>query len=61
MQRAIAIALLSKGKTILTNPTYCNDSLFALEAVKNLGAEVTKDDHFVEITGGFKPISNHIC
>jgi 3-phosphoshikimate 1-carboxyvinyltransferase len=60
MQRAIAIALLSKGKTILTNPTYCNDSLFALEAIKNLGAEVTKDDDFVEITGGFKPISNHI-
>lgn len=46
MQRTIAIAALAKGKSKITNPSFCDDSLAAMEIVRALGANVdTKEDN----------------
>jgi len=40
MQRACALALLTKGTTIIHNPGHSNDDRAALEIIRRLGAEV---------------------
>ena len=56
MQRAVAIALLSKGQTILRNPSFCKDSLAGMEIARRLGATVeVRPDNTVLIDGGFAP------
>jgi len=52
-QRAIAAGFLAKGTTTILHPSYCNDSLAALEMVRNLGAEVVTDPEGITILGGF--------
>lgn len=42
MQRAVALAVLSKGKTVLHNPSYCDDAIVSLQTAKKLGAKVQK-------------------
>lgn len=56
MQRAIAIALLSNGKTTLTNPCISEDCTSALEMAKNLGAtiELTQDKINIQRTSEIK-------
>ena len=60
MQRAVAMAVLSKSKTILTNPSYCNDSLAVLKIAENLGFEIIKNSEVVTIIFKNKPINNKI-
>ena len=55
MQRAIAIATLAKGKSILYNYTPCNDSDTALEISASLGATVSVEGTTVTIDGGMNP------
>ncbi|NTW23784.1 MAG: 3-phosphoshikimate 1-carboxyvinyltransferase [Lentimicrobium sp.] len=52
-QRAIAAGLLATGTTTILHPSYCNDSLAALEMVRSLGAEVVSDAEEITILGGF--------
>lgn len=58
MQRAIAIASLADGTSILRNYTSCNDSDAALKIAENFGADVTVEGTDVTIKGGFNPKSN---
>ncbi|MFH1784913.1 MAG: 3-phosphoshikimate 1-carboxyvinyltransferase [Candidatus Micrarchaeota archaeon] len=51
MQRAVAIAALAKGTSTIANPSFCDDSLAAIEIVKALGARVVVNNDFVEIIG----------
>ncbi len=51
MQRAISIALLADGETILTNPDFSNDSKSALKMAENLGAIITRFEDRVVIKG----------
>jgi len=44
MQRALAAALLIKGKSIISNPGHSNDDKAALNVIKALGATVRKTD-----------------
>jgi 3-phosphoshikimate 1-carboxyvinyltransferase len=62
MQRAVAAAILSNGTTVITNASFCNDSLAALSIAKSLGAEVKifRSETKVEIRGGFKPKSSSL-
>ncbi len=58
MQRAVAAALLAKGKTIIRNPGLSNDCLAALEVAENLGAMVKRVDEEIHITSnGVKPFT----
>ena len=61
MQRAVAAALLSKGKTVIHNPGLSNDCLAALEVAENLGAKIKREAEDIEITSnGVKPFYDSI-
>ncbi len=49
MQRAVALAILADGKTILNNPDRSNDSNAALKIAQNLGCEVVEKNETIEI------------
>ncbi|MCQ2973597.1 MAG: 3-phosphoshikimate 1-carboxyvinyltransferase [Bacteroidales bacterium] len=49
MQRAVALAILSEGKTILYNPDFSNDSLAVLEIARKLGCSVQNSTDQVSI------------
>lgn len=51
MQRAIAIALLAEGETILNNYCRSNDSRAALKMAEDLGATITISENSVSIIG----------
>lgn len=53
-QRAVAAALLSVGQSIIHNPSYCNDSLSALNIAEGLGAIIDRQTDKVIIEGGGK-------
>lgn len=60
-QRAIAIALLAKGRSILRNIEFCKDTRSALACIEALGAKVSLlDDSTVAIEGGLNPTSNRL-
>ena len=44
MQRACALALLHRGKTVIQNPGNSNDDLAALRVIQALGAEVVHEN-----------------
>lgn len=58
-QRALAVALLAKGKSVLRNMDFCNDTLSALNCIKMLGAKAERtDEHTIVVEGGLKPQGN---
>lgn len=58
-QRAIALALLAQGKSILRNIEFCKDTRSALSCIKALGAKVEVLDHnTIAIEGGLRPQTN---
>ncbi len=60
MQRAVALALLSSGNTILQNPSFCNDALSAIDMAKKLGAEIKEKNEELYIKGTEKVIDNQL-
>lgn len=58
-QRALAVALLANGKSVLRNMDFCNDTLSALNCIKMLGAKVERtEEHTIVVEGGVKPQGN---
>lgn len=58
-QRAITLALLAEGRSILRNIEFCKDTRSALKCIEALGAKVEYiDDSTIAIEGGLKPQSN---
>jgi 3-phosphoshikimate 1-carboxyvinyltransferase len=53
-QRAIAAALLANGTTVISNPSFCNDSKAAIEMAKQLGASVVSGENYIKVTGSKK-------
>lgn len=58
MQRAIAIATLAQGTSVLHGYTPSNDSDAALQIAHDLGADVRLTDDIVTIKGGLNPRSS---
>ncbi|MBI9035034.1 MAG: 3-phosphoshikimate 1-carboxyvinyltransferase [Bacteroidales bacterium] len=58
MQRAIAIATLAKGTTILSHPAKCNDTDAAMRMGRDLGAIIRENQNNIEITGTRRLKSN---
>jgi 3-phosphoshikimate 1-carboxyvinyltransferase len=52
-QRAIAAAMLAKGKSVIHRASNCDDALAALDIAATLGAEVQRDKATITITGNF--------
>ena len=58
-QRAIALALLAKGRTTLRNIEFCKDTRSALRCIEALGAKVTQlDESTITIEGGLNPTTD---
>lgn len=57
MQRAVALAILAQGQTVLYNPDFSNDSLAVLEIARRLGCSVQINSEQVAIKT-FKSIKN---
>jgi 3-phosphoshikimate 1-carboxyvinyltransferase len=60
MQRCVAAALLSDGYSILRNPSFCDDSMAALDIARGLGAGINIKNDEVLIKGGFRPTEDHV-
>src|SRR5215467_13658893 len=62
MQRALAAALLKKGKSILHNPGHSNDDMAAIGVITALGAKVhaNSDDTISIISDGVHPIASEV-
>lgn len=61
-QRALAVSLLAKGRSVLRNMDFCNDTLSALRCVEMLGAKVERtDDSTIVVDGGLTPQSDSLC
>jgi len=58
LQRAIAAATLSFGKSKITHNGHCNDSFAALSIAKQLGASIKENDNTLTIKGDFAAKSN---
>ncbi len=58
MQRAVACALLSNGKTEISNPSFCDDSKASMCIAQSLGAMIKTEKKSVIVTGGLNPVSN---
>ncbi len=56
-QRAIAAALLAHGKTVINNPSFCNDSLAAMKMAEELGASVSAGEDYIEVNGSSEALS----
>ena len=48
--RAVALAGIAEGKSVLKNPLYSADAISCIEGIKEFGALVSQDTH-LEITG----------
>ncbi|MBE6202259.1 MAG: 3-phosphoshikimate 1-carboxyvinyltransferase [Rikenellaceae bacterium] len=60
-QRALAAALLAKGRTTLRGIELCRDTRSAIEAIEALGAKVEiLDDNTLIIDGGLCPATNNL-
>lgn len=61
MQRACAAALVSKRRSIISNPGHSNDDKAAMSIVQGLGAAVTvSNEQLVVSSTGIQPIDNEI-
>ncbi len=60
LQRLIAAAFLSGGKSKIGYKTLSNDAAAALNLIKDLGAKVEQDNAIIRITGGFNNPQNHL-
>ncbi|MCK4630555.1 MAG: 3-phosphoshikimate 1-carboxyvinyltransferase [Bacteroidales bacterium] len=58
MQRAIVAGLLAGGRTVISNPSFCEDSKAAMNVAVDLGAKVEVEKNKVVISGGFDPVGN---
>jgi 3-phosphoshikimate 1-carboxyvinyltransferase len=54
-QRAIVAGLLADGRTVIKNPSFCNDSVAAMGMSGDLGASVNAESDRVTIHAGQKP------
>ncbi|MCI0503593.1 3-phosphoshikimate 1-carboxyvinyltransferase [Candidatus Micrarchaeota archaeon] len=60
MQRAVIIASLAHGETLITNPTFCDDAAAAIEVVQALGAQVASCPEGLMVQGGGIPRSGRL-
>lgn len=61
MQRALAAALITKGKTTLNNPGHSNDDKAALKIIEAMGSVISNSgDQLVIESNGVNPVMNEI-
>lgn len=58
MLRAIVAGMLAGGRSVISNPSFCDDAKAAMNVAMDLGAEVKVEKNRVIISGGFNPVGN---
>ena len=58
MLRAIVAGMLARGKTVISNPSFCDDAMATMSVAVDLGAKVKVEINRVIISGGFGPVRN---
>jgi 3-phosphoshikimate 1-carboxyvinyltransferase len=58
MQRVIVACLLAGGRSVISNPSFCDDAKAAMSVAVDLGAKVEVEKNRVIISGGFDPVGN---
>ena len=58
MLRAIVAGMLAGGRSVISNPSFCDDAKATLSVAVDLGAEVKVEKNRVIISGGFDPVKN---
>ncbi len=58
MQRVIVACLLAGGRSVISNPSFCDDAKATLSVTVDLGAKVKNKKNRVIISGGFDPVGN---
>ena len=60
--RALVIASLTEGKTILNNPLYSDDTKYMIESLEKLGVKFEKSDKKLVVygNGGNFKITNNV-
>ena len=60
-QRALAVALLAEGESLIGNVEMCDDTRSALRCIEALGAEVEQiDKSTLKVRGGFNPNTDNL-
>lgn len=60
IQRVIAGAILSENKTVISNPSFCDDCKAALKIAEDFGSEVIIDENKITIIPSNNAIKNKI-
>ena len=60
MQRAVACALMAKGRSEILNPSLCDDALAAMKMAECMGADINRLSDRVFIEGGYHPVCKKI-
>jgi 3-phosphoshikimate 1-carboxyvinyltransferase len=61
MQRALAAALLTNGKSVIKNPGHSNDDKAALKVIEAMGDVIdNSDDQLVIESNGVNPVTNEV-
>ncbi len=60
LQRAMAISLLAKGKTILQNISWCNDTLAVKKLIMELGAKIVEKNRQLLITASSLQVNSDV-
>jgi 3-phosphoshikimate 1-carboxyvinyltransferase len=55
MQRALILAYLAKGESVITNPTFCDDAHATMNVTQMLGAQIAEGIEGVMVQGGGIP------
>ncbi len=58
MLRAIVAGLLAGGRSVISNPSFCDDAKATLSVAVGLGAKVEIEKNRVVISGGLDPVGN---
>ncbi|MBS0011161.1 MAG: 3-phosphoshikimate 1-carboxyvinyltransferase [Bacteroidales bacterium] len=60
MQRAVACALLARGRSEIIRPSFCDDALAAMHMAECLGADIDRLADRVIINGAYQPSCSRI-
>lgn len=60
MLRAVAAGLLADGTTVISNPSFCDDSVAVMRVAECLGAGIENDQGNVIIKGGLNPVCSEL-
>lgn len=60
MIRAVVAATLARGTSVISNPSFCEDSRSAMKMTESLGAKIEQNSDHIIIKGGNTPLNGSL-